>query len=279
MEFYKHPWDKWVGINGLNFHYLDWGGTSDRPLVWLHGMNGNSHHWEFFARNACNDFRIYGLDMRGHGDSDHAKEGYALAKYILDIAEFAKTLGLEKFDLGGMSLGGRNAIGYAGMYPETIKHLILVDIGPEMPKRGSKDLNKRVLSPPLGFRSEEEAMEYYRQRMPRASEEILRHRVEHGLRLNWADKLVFKHDPDLVWSTGSAGKKEIPFVWECLSKITCPVLVLRGAESDLLSPEIAKRMMDVLPNGKYVEIPDSNHYIAEENPAAFEHEVRRFLEK
>jgi len=203
------------------------------------------------------------------------KSRYSLTSFL---AGFTEALGLGKIDLGGMSLGGRNAIGFAGLYPERVKHLILLDIGPEMPKRGSKDLNKRVLSPPLGFRSEEDAMEFYRQRMPRASDEILRQRVRYGLRLNWADKLVFKQDPDLVWSTGSAGKKEIPMVWELLAKITCPVLILRGAESDLLSPEIAERMLQVLPYGKYVEIQDAGHFIPEENPVAFEAEVRRFLE-
>lgn len=278
MTSSMQPEDKSVAINNLNLHYLDWGGSSNRPLVWLHGMNGNAHHWDFFARNACNNFRIYALDMRGHGDSNHAKDGYALTKYISDIAEFVKVLGLGEFDLGGMSLGGRSAIGYAGTYPETVKQLILVDIGPEMPRAGSKELMKRVLSPPLGFRSEDEAIEYYRQRMPRASLDVLSHRVKYGLRLNWANKLVFKHDPDLAWSTGSAGRKEIPLVWELLSKITCPTLVMRGAESDLLSPEIAKRMISVLANGQYVEISDSGHFIPEENPAAFEAEVRRFLE-
>lgn len=274
----REPEDKWLVINNLNLHYLDWGGDSDRPLVLLHGITSHAHFWDFFARNFSRNFRIYALDQRGHGESDHTRDGYAITKFVSDIAEFVKALGLEKFDLCGLSLGGRNAIGYAGTYPETVKHLIIVDIGPEMPLAGAKELNTRIVSPPMGFRSEDEAVEYYRQYMTHASREMLRLRAIPALRRNWADKLVFKHDPDVSWITGSAGKKEIPLIWDLLAKITCPTLVMRGAESDLLSPEIAQRMISVLPNRQYVEIPDSGHVIPMDNPAAFEAEAKRFLE-
>ena len=274
----RKPEDKWCVINGLNLHYLDWGGNSDKPLVLLHGITSHAHSWDFFAQNACNDFRIYALDQRGHGESDHTKDGYAITEFVSDVAEFVKVLGLKKFDLCGLSLGGRNAIGYAGTYPETAKHVIIVDIGPEIPLSGAKELNKRVVSPPMGFRSEDEAVEYFKQNMTHASLEMLRHRARYTLRLNWADKLVFKHDPDVSWITGSAGKKEIPFIWDSLSRINCPALVMRGSESDLLSPDIAKRMISVLADGHYVEIPDSGHSIPMDNPTAFEAEVKRFLE-
>ncbi len=60
--------------------------------------------------------------------------------------------------------------------------------------------------------------------------------------------------------------------------MTCPTLLMRGVENDLLSPEIAKRMISTLPNGRYVEIPEAGHSIPMDNPIAFETEVKRFLE-
>ncbi len=278
MASSREPEDKWFVVDNLNLHYLDWGGNSHKPLVLLPGLGGSAHTWDTFARNVCNDFRIYALDQRGHGDSDWAKDGYALTKYISDMAGFVKVLGLEKFDLCGLSLGGRQSIAYAGTYPETVKHVIIVDIGPEMNLSGARRVNTGLLSRPMAFRSEDEAIEYFRQARPEASLEQLRHAVKYELRPNWADKLVFKRDIDITWATGSAGKREIPMVWELLSKMTCPTLVMRGAESDILSPEIAGRMISVLPNGHYVEVPNAGHGITADNPIAFEAEVRRFLQ-
>jgi len=275
----RQPEDGGVFINNLNIHYLDWGGNSDKSLVLLPGLGGSAHTWDYLAQNLCDDFRVYALDQRGHGDSDHARDGYALVKYVFDMAEFAKTLALSKFELMGASLGGRHAIAYAGTYPDTVNHVIIVDIGPEMALSGAKRVNTGLLSIPVAFSSEEEAMDYQRRMSgPAATPERLKYWVKHELRVNWAGKLVFKRDIDISWATGSAGKKEIPMVWDLLSKITCPVLVMRGAESDILSPEIAQRMLSVLPDGHYVEIPNAGHAVGMDNPVAFEAEVRRFLE-
>ncbi|MFC2034907.1 alpha/beta fold hydrolase [Chloroflexota bacterium] len=279
MTSERQPVDGWFIINNLNIHYLDWGGSSDKPLILLPGGANSAHYWDTFAQSVCNDYRVYALDQRGRGDSDHAhKDGYALTECISDIAEFVKALGLEKFDICGQSLGGRHTIGYAGTYPETVKHAIISDIGPEMSQSGSKRANTQLLSPPMAFRSEDEAIEYFRQIGPKYTLEQILHTIKYELRVNWAGKLVFKRDIDVLWVTGSAGKKESPMVWELLSKMTCSTLVIRGAESDILSPEIAERMMSVLPNGKFVEIPNTGHPIPVEDPIAFEIEVRRFLE-
>ena len=88
---------------------------------------------------------------------------------------------------------------------------------------------------------------------------------------------MYKHAREVFWLTGSNGKKEVPYLWEQLPKITCPTLVMRGSDSDILSPEVAERMLSLLPKGHYVEIPDSGHPIPMDNPEAFEKAVRQFL--
>ena len=273
----KQPEDKFVNVNGLNLHYLDWGGPADRPLLLLHGLTSNAHSWDFFARHLCQDFRVYALDQRGHGDSDHAQDGYWVTLFASDIYEFTRARRIEHFDLCGLSLGARNSIAYAGEHPETINHLVLVDFGPEMVATGADRVMKNVAAPPMGFRSKEEAMEFMKQAAPNIRREFLENQAEHSLKVNWAGKFVYKYDRELFWITGSAGKKEVPYLWEQLPKISCPTLVMRGAESDILSPEVARRMLDLLPDGYFVEIPDAGHPIPVDNPEAFEEAACDFL--
>lgn len=277
MTTERQPSDKVVNVNGLNLHYLDWGGPSQRPLLLLHGLTGYAHSWDFFARSMCQDFHIYALDQRGHGDSDHARDGYWVVLFASDVYEFTRTLGIGRFDLCGLSLGARVGMAYAGEHPETLNRLVLVDFGPEMAVTGARRVMSNVAAPPAGFRSKEDAIEYMKGANPGATPELLDRQVEHSLRVNWAGKLVYKHDRELFWITGSTGKKEVPYLWEQLPKITCPTLVMRGSDSDILSPEVAERMLSLLPKGHYVEIPDSGHPIPMDNPEAFEKAVRDFL--
>ncbi|MBM2825114.1 MAG: alpha/beta hydrolase [Dehalococcoidales bacterium] len=273
----KQPSDKFVNVNGLNLHYLDWGGSSQKPLVLLHGLTSNAHSWDFFAQEMCQDFHVYALDQRGHGDSEHAKNGYWITLFTSDLYEFTKALGITFFDLCGLSLGARNGMAYAGEHPETLNHLVLVDFGPEMAVQGAKRVMASSGTPPMGFRNKEEAIEYFRQRNPRAKPEYLDNQVENSLRLNWAGMLVFKHDRELFWISGSAGKKEVPYLWKQLPMITCPTLIVRGMESDVLSPEVAQKMLSLIPKSQLIEIPDSGHPVPTDNPEAFEKGVRQFL--
>jgi pimeloyl-ACP methyl ester carboxylesterase len=86
-------------------------------------------------------------------------------------------------------------------------------------------------------------------------------------------KLVRKHDP--VFS------KRWPFrnmaYWPYARRVKCPTLLLRGARSYVLSPEVADRTVRSIPNCRLKEIPDAGHLIALDNPPAFEAAVREFL--
>ena len=63
------PENKYISINGLNLHYMDWGNVDTAPMLLLHGLGGNAHYWDFFADSMKDDYHILVLDQRGHGDS------------------------------------------------------------------------------------------------------------------------------------------------------------------------------------------------------------------
>lgn len=268
---------RFVTVNGLRLHYLDWGGPSQRVLLLLHGITGNCHVWDPFAVRWREQFRIFSLDQRGHGDSDHAREGYPVTAFAEDVAAFARALGLERFDLAGISLGARNALPLAAQHPELVRRLVLVDCGPEVGREGARGTASRVGQRPIGFRDADEAAAYFRELNPNWPADYVERLVTHGLRRNWANKLVWKHDPELVWITLSAGKREVPFLWEECARIACPTLILRGEQSTVLTPDILDRMLAVMPRAEAVVIPNAGHSIHADQPEAFERAVLSFL--
>ena len=112
---------------------------------------------------------------------------------------------------------------------------------------------------------------------PRAKEEHLRNSAEHGLRLNYAGKYVPKQDPEMFWINGGFGVREVPYLWEQWAKIRCPILEMKGAESNFLSQEIQEQMKKSQPGMQLVEVPESGHGISGDNPDFLVQELRRFL--
>ena len=154
-------------------------------------------------------------------------------------------MGIAPCDYVGASLGARNGIAYEGDRSDHLKHFVCLDCGPEMSVVSARNhisgLNKRL----LGWRSVEEYVDRQMQGNPRPGENYYAHQARHSLRLNYAGKFVAKSDPDMFWINGSFGAREVPYLWEQWAKIECPIMEMKGGESDFLSPEIKARMMEM----------------------------------
>src|SRR5579884_95110 len=123
-----------VQLGDLNLHYTEWGEPTAPPMVLLHGFMAHARTWDLFARDLASDYRILALDQRGHGDTGAAPgDSYTTDDYVGDLERFAAALGLTRFVLVGMSMGGRNAIVYTARHPEAVAKLVIVDIGPQAP--------------------------------------------------------------------------------------------------------------------------------------------------
>ena len=271
------PIDQNVQVNGLNIHYLDWGGPSTKNLLLVHGQGGNAHNWDHIARALRDEFRVIAIDQRGHGDSDHTWEGYGVAQFGSELAEFVEKVGIAPCDYVGASLGARNGIAYAGDRSDHLKHFVCLDCGPEMTVVSARNqisgLNKRL----LGWRSVEEYVDRQMQGNPRPGENYYAHQARHSLRLNYAGKLVGKSDPDMFWINGGFGAREVPFLWEQWAKIECPIMEMKGGESDFLSPEIKARMMEMQTSMTWVDVPDSGHVITGDSPDFLIRELQAFF--
>ena len=120
--------DQWVTLNGLRFHYRDWGGGG-QPIVLLHGLASTSHIWDMVAPVLAEDSRVVALDQRGHGESDAPDDGYDFATIVGDLAAFIAKMGFKLPLIFGHSWGGDVALEYAVVNPGKTKGLGFVDGG------------------------------------------------------------------------------------------------------------------------------------------------------
>jgi esterase len=106
----------------------------------------------------------------------------------------------------------------------------------------------------------------------------LRDRVRHGIRPLAGGGFEWKYDKALRDMMRQGGRREVIDLWEPLRRIAAPALLVRLADSDVLSAEVAKRMIGALPDGHLVEIPGAGHTVPADQPEAFARAVRGFLE-
>ncbi len=268
-----------LAVNGLTLHYVEWGAPHSKPLVLLHGLTGHARTWDRLALELAPRFRVLALDQRGHGDSDPAPDAdYRVGTMAGDLTAFVDRLGLGTFTLVGLSMGGRVAIAYAGGNSARIERLVIVDIGPEIDLAGLARILETITGTPERLESEGQALEYARRANPRYEEAELRHRLTHALRRAPDGTLTWKYDRALRDMMRGGGRRDPIDLWEPLERITCPTLVVRGAESDILSPEIAKKMVERLPNARLVEVPGAGHSVPGDRPDEFARVLRTFLD-
>ena len=272
------PQDKTVTVDGLRLHYLDWGAEGKTRMVLLHGLRGHAHSWDDFAAAVCQDHHVLALDQRGRGDSDWAKDGqYTTEAYVSDFAGFCRELSLEPFILVGHSMGGRNAMAFASQYPDQVRKLILVDVGPTSDLRGVKRINDEIKAAPEEFESFEAVMEHASKGNKYASERVMRRRMQYatrelsGGRYGWNYDLVIREERRQGTVAPQAD------LWPEVVKITAPTLIVRGVESDLLTRDTADRMVREIPDATLVEIPMAQHMVFEDNPDEFLQAVQKFL--
>jgi pimeloyl-ACP methyl ester carboxylesterase len=269
--------ERTVRVNGISLHYLDWGPAEAPPVVLLHGITGHARVWDHLAERLLPGRRVLALDQRGHGDSDPAPDDdYRVGAMADDVAAFAGSLRLDRFALVGHSMGGRIAIKYAADHAARLDRLVIIDIGPDINLAGLQRVRDMMAKSPERIESEEWAVEYIRRANPLQDVGMLRERVRHGLKRLPDGELTWKYAKGLR-DMMREGRRDAVDLWEPLPRIPCPTLIVRGAESDILAPEVAKKMAERLPDGRVVEIEGAGHTVPADRPEEFVREIRRFL--
>src|SRR5215471_18071611 len=116
----------------LRLHYVDWGNPDAPPLILLHGGRDHCRNWDWVAEALRDRYHIIAPDLRGHGDSAWSASGhYTMANHIYDLAQLIHQQELAPVAIVAHSLGGNIASRYAGIYPEAVRRLVVIEgLGP-----------------------------------------------------------------------------------------------------------------------------------------------------
>jgi pimeloyl-ACP methyl ester carboxylesterase len=243
--------------------------------VALHGAYQQAHCWDLVAPALVDRFRFLAPDLRGHGESDRHPEGaYGLDDFVADLRGLLDLLGLGKVTLLGSSMGARVAFTFAGTEPERVERLVVIGIGPERDTRGVERIRSNNVAEPDEFADEATAWAYYERRYARNDPAYVRNDFAHTFRRLADGRLVRKFDPALRTFSSTYDPEAS---WATVRRITAPTLIVRGAESDVFSHEVAVRMRDAIAGSRLVELPDVGHLALGERPELLNRELRAFL--
>ncbi len=268
------PRDASAIVAGLRLHYLDWGTAGLPPLVCLHGITQTAHSWDEVAPALARRQHVFCLDQRGHGESSWAPDGdYRVETQSRDVEEFLRTRVGGPAILVALSMGGLNAMTLATRVPGLVRALVVVDIAPEVERKGVEHIRQFVTT-----NDELDSFEEFVSRAhafnPRRSLENIRERLRHNLRRLESGRWTWKYDPALRDPGRATG--EIGTLWDRLATIRCPVLVVRGGESDILAPETAARLATLV-HAEIRTVAGAGHSVMGDNPSGFLAAIEPFL--
>ncbi len=269
--------DRTLTARGLQFHLVERGNAAATPILCLHGITQTAHSWDEVAEDLARDYRVLCLDQRGHGDSQWAPDGdYSRQTQADDIDAITDALGLSRFILMGMSMGGINSITFTAKYGAKVQALVVVDVSPEIQTKGVENIRHFIQMEDV-LPSFEAFVERAHQFNPRRSLDNIRSRLHHNLKQLTDGRWTWKYDPHLRSPNRGFQSSALTNLWDDVRAINCPTLIIRGGESDILSDDGAAKMQQAIPRSQLVVVPGAGHSVMGDNPTAFVSAVRGFL--
>jgi pimeloyl-ACP methyl ester carboxylesterase len=262
----------------------------DPELVLLHGGSQNAHTWDTLA--LALDRPLVAVDLPGHGHSDgpgDRADGQLNAQgNAVDVAAAVRRLAPDARAVVGMSLGGLTAIALAAQAPELVRRLVLVDVLPGLKARRSQHITDFVGGPP-SFASLDELLERTARFNPARSRSSLRRGILHNAEQQpdgtWVWRWARHRGPGPDGPAPSQGPgrpaadgTRYGQLWEPLSSITVPVLLVRGLRPDsVLDDEDERELRRRLPAAQVVHVADAGHSVQGDAPLELAAIIERFV--
>jgi pimeloyl-ACP methyl ester carboxylesterase len=254
-----------LGLTSRGFHrvaYREWGKRERaQTVICVHGLTRNGHDFNDLAAALEQERRVVCPDIVGRGRSDWLadKQQYTFATYCADMNALMARLGNDSFDWVGTSMGGMVGMFLAAQPNSPIRRLVINDAGAFVPKAAPQRMLEYVgieQSFPSLADAERYLRKIYKTFGPLTDAQwadLTRHSVKRRLE----DRTyTLTYDPDIVAPMRSPQDLNL---WSTWDEIRCPILLLRGAESDVLSPEIVEQMRRRRPQTEVVEFPGVGH--------------------
>ena len=265
--------------DGTIVHLREEGPRDGLPIVLLHGSNADLHTWQPWVYRLSDDYRVVRFDQIGHGlTGPHPDNDYDRARFVETVDAVADRLGLDRFVLGGNSMGGGIAAAYALEHPRRVAGLILVDASgaPVRREQGGGNIGFTIAQTP-GLRN------LMTQVTPRSM-------VRASLEQSVSNKAIVTPEAvDRYWellrypgnraaTLARFGQTRPSFTRAKMAKLQMPVLIIWGAEDALIPAAAGDWFADALPDARLVSYPGIGHLPMEEAPDRSARDVRAWLE-
>ena len=244
-------------------HAVEWGSRrSRRVVVCAHGYSGNSRDFDFLARELSREARIVCPDMAGRGASAWLPTplAYHFPQFLSDLRGLIAELGVESVEWVGTSMGGLLGMLLAAQPRSPISRLVMNDVGAFVPGEALASIG-RNLRAPRSFEtlaSVEAHLRHTHREWGPIGEEQWRHLVRHGAR-RVGDGYALHYDPKIAQLYAPAPLSPDLSLWSRWYRVRCPVLVVRGARSEILPREVVDAMLASNPGARSLEIADAGH--------------------
>ena len=265
----------WTSEDGLRLHYRDYAGPSDRPpIICIPGLTRNARDFEGVAERLAGRWRVICVDLRGRGESAYSKDAmtYVPPTYHRDLEALISELNLSRFVLFGTSLGGLITMLLAHAGSERIAAAMINDIGPELDPRGLDRIRGyvgRSHSWPTWMHAARHFAEAQKDVFPRWGLEQWLVFAKRLCKLSPGGRIVFDYDMRIAEPFKMPGGDTGFDLWDAFRALKeVPLLVVRGALSDLLTADAAARMQAGMPLMESVTVPDVGHAPVLEEPEA-----------
>lgn len=256
----------WTSADGLKLHYRDYAGRADRPpVLCLPGLTRNARDFARLAEHLSGEWRVLCPEMRGRGDSAYSKDSatYNPLQYVQDVTALLDEAGIERFVVVGTSLGGLMTMLLAAMVPQRIAGAVLNDIGPDVEAGGLERIGSYVgqgRSFPTWMHAARAMEEGHGDFFPEFGISDWLEMAKRTMTVGSNGRIVFDYDMKIAEPFKQPNGAAPPNLWPTLAGLAGkPVLLVRGALSDVISEATLRRMQQELPQAEAVTLPRVGH--------------------
>lgn len=262
-----------LGPQGLHrMAYWQWGDpANDKVLLCVHGLARQGRDFDTFAQAMQDEYRVVCPDVVGRGESDWLRDpsGYQIPNYVADMVTLIARLDARTVHWVGTSMGGLIGMGLASLPQSPVEALVLNDVGPALEYAALQRIGN-YLGLPMQWDSVEAAAAYlatisvgFGPHTPEQWMALSRPMLKPVAQPGGETKYKLHYDPNIAAPfraiTPEAAAAGQALLWAGYDAVRCRTLLLRGASSDLLSPETAQAMTQRGPKARLVEFPGVGH--------------------
>lgn len=278
----------WWSNDGLRLHARDYPprdvarSAGRPPILCLPGLTRNARDFEALAERLSAEWRVIVVNLRGRGDSGYAKDSmsYVPLVYVQDIEKLLGEIGSPHYVAIGTSLGGIVTMLLAATARESLVGAVLNDVGPELDPAGLARIRGYVGKSsvfPTWMHTARALAETNADIYPGYDIHDWLAMAKRLYRLNASGRIVLDYDTKIAEPLRVPGNEAGPDMWRALESLgSAPVLVVRGALSDVLPAPVADRMIAALPDAELVTVANAGHAPTLDEPEAAQ-AIDRFM--